>query len=64
MKRYNKAVKSICPECGGDKSVMYYNETERCNEEQPCGTCEGEGMVYLLSNVLSINDFNKIRNGN
>lgn len=63
MGKYNKAQKSLCPECLGDKIVMYYNEKERCNEEQPCGTCEGEGIVYLVRNVLSINDFKKIRNG-
>ena len=55
----NKAKRIICPECKGEKRVLYYNETEYLNEEQPCGTCEGEGIVISVTTIKSLRDAGK-----
>jgi DnaJ-class molecular chaperone len=40
-------IETICPKCGGIGAI--YNEESKVTTN--CGTCEGKGLVMILSDV-------------
>lgn len=48
MKRMKKRV--ICPECKGEKVVMYPNKWDDLEEEK-CHTCNGKGLMIRIVDV-------------
>lgn len=40
----------LCPECNYRKVMLYSNKVGE-REEQPCHTCQGEGVVNMIITI-------------
>lgn len=52
----------ICPECEGYKVAYYADDELERDIEGTCQLCGGEGMVQKIEKIMTITEFNELRN--